>query len=193
MLYVFGFIVSLLLWGFGLLWLFFAVATIYKCRTFPFNMGWWGFTFPLGLSKSSLSASLLKNESLRINLAVFALSTIQFGKELESSFFKVLGTVSPLSYLLYSTNDMRMTSLGHVRHSFYPLDHRRNRHRPRLPHRKDVLRALSWDGYEAPRDEDQAHHCEDHRCGSWLKPEELHGEEKVMGRCCGDAGLALLG
>jgi tellurite resistance protein TehA-like permease len=51
MLYVFGFIVSLIMWGFSLVWLFFAVAMIYKCRKFPFNMGWWGFTFPLGLQK----------------------------------------------------------------------------------------------------------------------------------------------
>ena len=33
------------------------------------------------------------------NTAVFVLSTIQLGKELESSFFKVLGTVSSLHYL----------------------------------------------------------------------------------------------
>jgi tellurite resistance protein TehA-like permease len=50
MLYVFGFVVALIMWGFGLLWLFFAVSTIYNCRRFPFNMGWWSFTFPLGLS-----------------------------------------------------------------------------------------------------------------------------------------------
>jgi tellurite resistance protein TehA-like permease len=54
MLYIFGFIGSLLMWGFGLLWFFFAVATIYKCRKFPFNMGWWSFTFPIGVLKSPL-------------------------------------------------------------------------------------------------------------------------------------------
>lgn len=70
-LYVLGWIVSLIMWGFGLVWLFFAFASITRSR-FPFNMGWWGFTFPLG---------------------VFATSTVQIAKEMPSDFFKVLGTV----------------------------------------------------------------------------------------------------
>ena len=39
-LYVGGFAVALIMWGFGLVWLFFAVASISRSR-FPFNMGWW--------------------------------------------------------------------------------------------------------------------------------------------------------
>jgi tellurite resistance protein TehA-like permease len=74
-LYIFGFITALILWGFGLVWLFFAVATIYKAKSFPFNMGWWGFTFPIG---------------------VFITSTNLLGRELPSRFFNVLGTVCPL-------------------------------------------------------------------------------------------------
>ncbi|KAI9647378.1 Plasma membrane sulfite pump involved in sulfite metabolism [Ciborinia camelliae] len=70
-LYTLGFILALVLWGFGLLWLFFALASISRSR-FPFNMGWWGFTFPLG---------------------VFAVSTVTIGDELPSRFFRVLGTV----------------------------------------------------------------------------------------------------
>ncbi|CAD0055185.1 unnamed protein product [Aureobasidium pullulans] len=46
--YTLGFAIALVLWGFGLLWLFFALASISRSR-FPFNMGWWGFTFPLGV------------------------------------------------------------------------------------------------------------------------------------------------
>lgn len=69
--YVLGFFVALIMWGWGLLWFAFALASIYKSRPFPFNMGWWGFTFPLG---------------------VYALSTILIGKELPSRFFRVLGT-----------------------------------------------------------------------------------------------------
>jgi tellurite resistance protein TehA-like permease len=42
-------------------------------KNFPFNIGWWGFTFPLG---------------------VFASSTVQMGTELPSRFFNVIGTVS---------------------------------------------------------------------------------------------------
>ena len=71
--YIMGFLVALLMWGFGLMWLAFALCTIYLSRPFPFNMGWWGFVFPLG---------------------VFSGSTLQLGKEMPSKFFKVLGTVS---------------------------------------------------------------------------------------------------
>jgi tellurite resistance protein TehA-like permease len=68
-----GFIGALMLWGFGLLWFFFALAAILRSRPFPFNMGWWGFTFPVG---------------------VYSAATLQLGQEMESLFFKVLGTVS---------------------------------------------------------------------------------------------------
>jgi tellurite resistance protein TehA-like permease len=70
--YAVGLLTGLILWGFGLVWLFFASASILHSRSFPFNIGWWGFTFPLG---------------------VFATSTCQLGRELPSRFFSVLGTV----------------------------------------------------------------------------------------------------
>ncbi|OJJ96173.1 hypothetical protein ASPACDRAFT_54579 [Aspergillus aculeatus ATCC 16872] len=73
--YTVGFMVGLILWSFGLVWLFLAIASIARCRSFPFNIGWWGFTFPLG---------------------VFATSTCQLGKELPSEFFRVLGTILSL-------------------------------------------------------------------------------------------------
>lgn len=66
-----GVLVALIMWGFGLIWLFFAISSIRKSKL-PFNMGWWGFTFPLG---------------------VFTTATTTFGKELPSAFFNVLGTV----------------------------------------------------------------------------------------------------
>ncbi|OQD83173.1 hypothetical protein PENANT_c018G08759 [Penicillium antarcticum] len=74
-LYTLGFLVALLLWSFGLVWLFFAIASIAHNKKFPFNIGWWGFTFPLG---------------------VFALSTCQMGSELPSKFFNILGTILSL-------------------------------------------------------------------------------------------------
>ncbi|WP_133663461.1 hypothetical protein [Paraburkholderia sp. BL10I2N1] len=42
---------ALLLWGAGLWWLFTAVFFTLRYRTegLPFNLGWWGFTFPLGV------------------------------------------------------------------------------------------------------------------------------------------------
>ncbi|OCL13951.1 hypothetical protein AOQ84DRAFT_351743 [Glonium stellatum] len=77
--YILGVFVALIMWGFGLMWLAFALATIYKSRPFPFNMGWWGFTFPLG---------------------VFAVSTIEFGVEMPSLFFRVLGTIFGVAVII---------------------------------------------------------------------------------------------
>lgn len=70
-LYIIGWLTALLMWGFAIVWLFFAIASIGSSK-FPFNIGWWGFTFPLG---------------------VFTVSTTTIGKELPSRFFDVLGTV----------------------------------------------------------------------------------------------------
>ena len=70
-LYIIGWLTALIMWGFAIVWLFFAIASISSSK-FPFNIGWWGFTFPLG---------------------VFTVSTTTIGKELPSRFFDVLGTV----------------------------------------------------------------------------------------------------
>ncbi|MCU1647012.1 MAG: tyw1 [Nocardia sp.] len=46
---VFALIFGVPTWGFALLWLALAIAVTYHTRkTMPFNMTWWGFTFPLG-------------------------------------------------------------------------------------------------------------------------------------------------
>ncbi|KAJ5328190.1 hypothetical protein N7452_008580, partial [Penicillium brevicompactum] len=73
MAYVLGIFISLLMWSFGLIWLVFALATVLHKTPFPFNMGWWGFTFPLG---------------------VYAANTMELGIEMDIMFFKVFGTVS---------------------------------------------------------------------------------------------------
>lgn len=78
-LYVMGLLVALVMWGFGIVWMILALATIWSSRPFPFNMGWWGFTFPLG---------------------VFAISTITFGVEMPSMFFKVLGTMFSVAVIM---------------------------------------------------------------------------------------------
>jgi tellurite resistance protein TehA-like permease len=70
--YSMGFLVGLILWSFGLVWLFFASASIARAKTFPFNIGWWGFLFPIG---------------------AYASCTCQIGAELPSAFFRILGTV----------------------------------------------------------------------------------------------------
>ncbi|KAF7532695.1 hypothetical protein G7054_g7726 [Neopestalotiopsis clavispora] len=69
--YVAGILIAFIMWGFGLVWLFFALSSISRMR-FPFNLGWWGFTFPLG---------------------VYAVATTTLAKELPSFFFKVMGTI----------------------------------------------------------------------------------------------------
>lgn len=74
-LYVSGFLIGIIMWGYGLIWLTFAAATIVYSKKFPFNMGWWGFTFPLG---------------------VFTVSTTTLGKELPSAFYSILGTIFSL-------------------------------------------------------------------------------------------------
>ena len=77
-LYVFGFACAIIMWGYGLVWLFFALASISR-SAFPFNMGWWAFTFPLG---------------------VFCVSTTTIAQELPSKFFKVLGTILSILVVL---------------------------------------------------------------------------------------------
>lgn len=46
-----GFMIGLLLWAYGLWWFVMAIMTTinYMKDGLPFNMGWWGFTFPLGV------------------------------------------------------------------------------------------------------------------------------------------------
>lgn len=77
--YVLGFFVALVMWGYGLIWFALALASIHKSRRFPFNLGWWGFVFPLG---------------------VYSVSTILIGEELPSRFFRVLGTIFGAAVIL---------------------------------------------------------------------------------------------
>jgi C4-dicarboxylate transporter/malic acid transport protein len=69
-----GAIAGLLLWGFGLWWL--ALATLITIRYWragvPFNLGWWGYTFPLG---------------------VYAVATFKLGATLHLGFFGAIGAV----------------------------------------------------------------------------------------------------
>lgn len=70
--FVFGFFTALLMWGFGLAWLFWGSMACARTRP-PFNMGWWSIVFAMG---------------------VFTGSTITLGEEMGSRFFEILGTVS---------------------------------------------------------------------------------------------------
>ena len=69
-----GLISGVILWGVGLWWI--VIAALITIRYFrsgiPFNLGWWGFTFPLG---------------------VYSLATLRLGSMLHLSFFDVAGCV----------------------------------------------------------------------------------------------------
>ncbi|KAL4911832.1 voltage-dependent anion channel [Aspergillus aurantiobrunneus] len=95
-----GFLVGLILWAFGLVWLFFASASIVRCKTFPFNIGWWGFTFPIG---------------------AYASCTCQIGAELPSAFFRVLGTIISLCvvvlWIMVSAGTLKGVVSGQMFHA----------------------------------------------------------------------------
>ncbi|MHC8306539.1 TDT family transporter [Pseudomonas sp. PB3P13] len=69
-----GLIGGILLWGFGLWWMLIAllITLRYLRGGIPFNLGWWGFIFPLG---------------------VYALATLKLASTLGLTFFSVLGGV----------------------------------------------------------------------------------------------------
>ncbi|RBP10551.1 C4-dicarboxylate transporter/malic acid transport protein [Roseiarcus fermentans] len=69
-----GVIGGLMLWGFGLWWLLLAtIITIrYVREGAPFNLGWWGYTFPLG---------------------VYTAATLRLGASLDLAFFAVAGAL----------------------------------------------------------------------------------------------------
>lgn len=95
-IYIFGFLTALIMWGFALAWLFWALASIGKSKP-QFNLGWWGIVFATG---------------------VFTGSTITLGKELSSKFLNVLGTVFTVMIILLwvfvSINTLRGTISGEL-------------------------------------------------------------------------------
>ncbi|CAG8867371.1 hypothetical protein PS627_02454 [Pseudomonas fluorescens] len=69
-----GIIAGIVLWGAGLWWLLTAVLITlrYLRRGMPFNLGWWGFTFPLG---------------------VYSLATLKLAACLDLAFFHGMGAL----------------------------------------------------------------------------------------------------
>ncbi|PIB68797.1 TDT family transporter [Pseudomonas sp. 2822-17] len=76
-----GLIAGVTLWGFGLWWMLIAVLITlrYLRAGIPFNLGWWGFTFPLG---------------------VYALATLKLANVLHLTFFNVFGSALVLALAL---------------------------------------------------------------------------------------------
>lgn len=71
MFYVAGMFTGLIIWGFALLWLWFALAS-FATRKMKFSLGWWALVFPS---------------------AAFVLATAQLGKEFDFLVFRILATV----------------------------------------------------------------------------------------------------
>ncbi|CAI8709772.1 TDT family transporter [Pseudomonas sp. IT-P260] len=69
-----GLVAGITLWGFGLWWMLMAllITARYLRDGIPFNLGWWGFTFPLG---------------------VYSLATLKLASTLNLDFFSVVGCV----------------------------------------------------------------------------------------------------
>ena len=69
-----GLVAGITLWGFGLWWMLMAllITARYLRDGIPFNLGWWGFTFPLG---------------------VYSLATLKLASTLNLGFFSVVGCV----------------------------------------------------------------------------------------------------
>ncbi|KAL3589343.1 Plasma membrane sulfite pump involved in sulfite metabolism [Fusarium poae] len=94
--YLSGILTALIMWGFAISWLFFALATIAR-RELKFSISWWALTFPLG---------------------VFTVSTTTLAQELPSQFFKVLGTifsvVETLLWIMVACMTIRATLNGKI-------------------------------------------------------------------------------
>ncbi|WP_397449301.1 TDT family transporter [Pseudomonas sp. NA-150] len=91
-----GLIAGVTLWGLGLWWMLMAVLITvrYLRNGIPFNLGWWGFTFPLG---------------------VYASTTLKLGSVLNLSFFSLLGTLLVLSLVALWVVVMARTVRGAYR------------------------------------------------------------------------------
>lgn len=89
--YLVGLIVGILLWGFAVVWFIVATIMIATAYPFPFNMGWWGFIFPVGKFNF---ISVVRGAGNSAMTGVFTLLTISIGEEFDFRFFKVLSCVS---------------------------------------------------------------------------------------------------
>ncbi|KAH8894119.1 hypothetical protein GQ53DRAFT_644050 [Thozetella sp. PMI_491] len=98
--YAVGIFLAIVMWGAGFVWLTIALVTIATTKNFPFNMGWWGFTFPLG---------------------VFTTCTGLLAGELDSTFLKVLTMIFSLSvvalWLLVATRTLLQVITGEMFHA----------------------------------------------------------------------------
>lgn len=95
-----GVIAGLLFWGLGLWWMLLAtlITVRYVKAGIPFNLGWWAFTFPLG---------------------VYAVTTLKLGAVLQLMFFEVLGVVLVVMLALMWTVVAAKTAAGAYRGNLF--------------------------------------------------------------------------
>lgn len=79
-LYVLGVLFGLLMWATGIVWLAYALSSIATTKSFPFNMGWWGFTFPIGVLATctgalatNLDSAFFRVFTMMLSISVVAL------------------------------------------------------------------------------------------------------------------------
>lgn len=91
-----GLLGGVILWGVGVWWCLMAllITARYLRDGIPFNLGWWGFTFPLG---------------------VFALTTLKLGAVLHLAFFSVLGCALVAALAVLWLVIMKRTARGAYR------------------------------------------------------------------------------
>ncbi|MFI1916966.1 TDT family transporter [Nocardia sp. NPDC020380] len=71
---VFAMLFGVPTWGFAMLWLALAVSVTWHCRkSMPFNMTWWGFTFPVGCCVTGSTALFVHTGADMFAVAAVAL------------------------------------------------------------------------------------------------------------------------
>jgi C4-dicarboxylate transporter/malic acid transport protein len=95
-----GVIGGLVLWGYGTWWLVMAasITLTYLRDGLPFNMGWWGFTFPLG---------------------VYTLATLNLATQTGMGFFSIMGGILVVALVgFWVTVSIRTLAGGYRGHLF---------------------------------------------------------------------------
>ncbi|KAM0374197.1 hypothetical protein HYE67_006294 [Fusarium culmorum] len=90
MLYVLGVFFGIVMWGFALVWLSFALISIAMMPNVPRNLGAWGYTFPLGVLATcsnalaeNLDSDFFKIATMIISLAVVVLWVVVAARTLK--------------------------------------------------------------------------------------------------------------
>ena len=152
---VWGVLVGLALWGFALVWFVVAVIMIVVSGGFPFNMGWWGFIFPVGKCVSLVPpgvavwpSPLWRYVMNRCFHAVDDESRRRTRVAILQDSFDCKSKARPNFRVFHLLPVVILTvhALGPYDHVHYGLVLYRSTHGTLVHHRQDVLRAVPWYG-----------------------------------------------